>query len=92
MYVEIVTPEATLFKGAVRAITLPGESGAFQMLENHAPIVTILGKGEILLTEIENHQLYEQERFHPYAENSASLPIKGGAVEQKNNKTIVLVD
>ena len=47
MYLEIVTPEATLFSGEITALTVPGIRGEFQMLHNHAAIVSILGKGDI---------------------------------------------
>ncbi len=47
MYLEIVTPEATLFKGEVTSVAVPGVDGEFQMLNNHAPIVSILGKGKV---------------------------------------------
>ena len=45
MILEIVTPEAILYKGKVSIVTLPGTKGSFQILENHAPIVSLLEKG-----------------------------------------------
>lgn len=45
MYLEIVSPEATLFKGEVSSVAVPGVNGEFQVLNNHAPIVSILSKG-----------------------------------------------
>ena len=50
MYLEIVTPEAVLFSGEVTSVALPGIDGEFQMLDNHAPIVSLLGKGITLLS------------------------------------------
>ena len=47
MFLEIVSPEATLFSGTVEAVTVPGVNGEFQMLENHAPVVSILQKGNV---------------------------------------------
>ena len=47
MILEIVSPEATLFKGEVTSVSVPGINGEFQMLNNHAPIVSILGKGNV---------------------------------------------
>lgn len=47
MYLEIVSPEATLFAGEVTAVTVPGVNGEFQMLENHAPIVSLLQEGKV---------------------------------------------
>ena len=47
MYLEIVSPEATLFSGEVTSVTVPGVNGEFQMLENHAPIVSLLQAGKV---------------------------------------------
>ena len=45
MILEIVSPEAKLFSGEVSSVTLPGVDGSFQLLDHHASIVSILGKG-----------------------------------------------
>ena len=45
MYLEIVSPETTLFKGEVDSVSVPGINGDFEMLNNHAPIVSILTEG-----------------------------------------------
>ena len=45
MYLEIVSPETTLFKGEVDSVSVPGINGDFEMLNNHAPIVSILKEG-----------------------------------------------
>ena len=47
MYLEIITPEQTLFKGEVDSVLFPGSLGDFQVLNNHAPIVSTLKKGEV---------------------------------------------
>ena len=47
MIVEIVSPEATLFAGEVTSVAVPGINGEFQMLNNHAPIVSLLGTGNV---------------------------------------------
>ena len=41
MFLEIVTPEASIFQGEVESVIVPGVVGEFQMLENHAPIVSL---------------------------------------------------
>ena len=46
MYLEIVSPEATLFQGEVNAVSVPGSQGSFQVLNNHAAIVSSLTVGE----------------------------------------------
>ena len=47
MYLEIISPEATLFKGEVDSVSVPGLNGYFQVLNNHAPIVSSLKKGKV---------------------------------------------
>ena len=47
MQLEIITPESNLFSGEVVAVQLPGKDGLFQVLNNHAPIISALTKGTI---------------------------------------------
>ena len=47
MYLEIVSPEATLFTGDVDSVIVPGSAGSFQMLNNHASIVSSLKEGVV---------------------------------------------
>ncbi|MGB5463225.1 MAG: F0F1 ATP synthase subunit epsilon, partial [Aureibaculum sp.] len=47
MLLEIVSPEAVLFKGDVESVAVPGVNGEFQMLNNHAPVVSLLKKGDV---------------------------------------------
>ena len=47
MILEVVSPEATLFSGAVNSVAVPGANGAFQVLDNHAQIVSILNPGTV---------------------------------------------
>ena len=47
MYLEIVTPEASIVSGEVESVTVPGVEGPFQMLNNHAAIVSLLGPGSV---------------------------------------------
>lgn len=93
MTLEIVSPEATLFQGTVTSVTLPGIEGSFQLLNNHAPIVSILDKGEIKITA-EKFQFAKEvaERFVKKDEKTYTLAINSGTIEMNNNKVIVLVD
>ena len=50
MNLTVVSPEKELFAGEVTAVTLPGTMGLFTILNNHAPIVSSLRKGEIHCT------------------------------------------
>ena len=45
MYLEIITPEVTVFKGEVDSVSVPGVNGDFEMLNNHAAVVSTLREG-----------------------------------------------
>jgi F-type H+-transporting ATPase subunit epsilon len=47
LYCEVVTPEKILFDGPVGMVDLPGASGRFTILRDHAPIISTLTKGNI---------------------------------------------
>lgn len=74
--VEIVTPRRQLFAGEVDMITLPGVDGQMGVLRNHAPLLTILDIGEIVL-------------HHPGG-GEDYIAVGGGVVEVRPNKVIVL--
>ena len=91
MYLEIVTPEAVLFSGDVTSVAVPGINGEFQMLDNHAPIVSLLGKGNVKVYG--TIQLEEEVADKFTKENGITLlPISSGTIEMKDNKVIVLAD
>jgi F-type H+-transporting ATPase subunit epsilon len=77
MYLEIITPDKKIFEGDVSVATFPGTQGSFQVLNNHAPLVSTLENGEIRLTS---------------AAGSQTFRVDGGVVEVLNNKIIVLAE
>ncbi|MDR1876423.1 MAG: F0F1 ATP synthase subunit epsilon [Flavobacteriaceae bacterium] len=89
MKIQILTPEEVIFDGEVVSVTVPGSKGEFQMLENHAAIVSTLEKGKIKLESINSlsvsNKLTDEGKFKVY-------PIKGGILEFGNNKGIILCD
>ena len=92
MFLEIVSPEATLFSQKVAAVSVPGINGEFQLLNNHASIVSVLGKGNI---RIQGKTIEIQEAFQSHFSNENGqyvLAIDSGTIEMKDNKVIVLVD
>ena len=92
MYLEIVSPEATLFAGEVTSVTVPGINGEFQMLQNHAPIVSLLQEGEVKVQgNIEIEEEFEN-KFSKGANGETILAITSGTVEMNDNKVIVLAD
>lgn len=93
MTLEIVSPEATLFKGDVTSVTLPGVDGSFQILNHHAPIVSILKQGEIKIAASAFSFTKESApKFSKVNEQTYTLAINSGTIEMNHNKVIVLVD
>ena len=93
MIVEIVSPEATLFKGEVTSVAVPGINGEFQMLNNHAPIVSLLGKGNVKIVG-SNIKIAKEfvSKFKKHNEQTYWLSINSGTIEMNDNKIIVLAD
>jgi len=92
MYLEIVSPEAVLFAGEVISVTVPGTNGEFQMLTNHAPIVSILREGEVKIQgDIQIEEEYK-DRFTTDSNGKTILQINSGTIELNDNKLIVLAD
>ena len=75
MLLNILTADKTLFSGEVDSITLPGSKGQFQVLNNHAAMVSSLDKGIVKTQSKSGNQTFE---------------IKGGVVEILKNKVVVL--
>ena len=90
MYIEIVSPEKTIFTGNITSAYLPGSEGFFQILDNHAPIVSTLKNGIIELKG--DFQEDTSKNLSLLGVNKATLEIESGVVEMKNNKLIILVD
>ena len=93
MKLEIISPEATLYLGDATAVALPGVDGSFQLLENHAPIVSILQEGEVRLKGFDVKKV-PSSFVHLFSTNGADtvLSIKSGTVEMKQNNLVLLVD
>ena len=93
MILEIVSPEATLFKGEVTSVSLPGVDGSFQILNNHAPIVSILKQGTVKITAASfKFQKEVEDKFTKINDQNFNLEIASGTIEMKDNKVIVLAD
>jgi len=75
MFLEIVTPDKTLFKGEVVSVKFPGTAGKFETLTNHAPLISSLEKGTITV-----HTATGSENFE----------IESGIVEVFQNNIVVL--
>jgi len=73
---EIITPEKKLFEGNVKLVQVPGTNGSFEILKNHAPIISTLSGGTIkVITETDQKQL---------------IDIVSGIIEVKANNISIL--
>jgi F-type H+-transporting ATPase subunit epsilon len=77
MHLEIITPEKKIFEGEVSSATFPGADGSFQILNQHAPLVSLLKQGVV---------------EYKGKDTQAQLTITGGVVEVLHNKVILLAD
>ena len=92
MFLEIVTPEAVLLTSEVLSVSVPGINGEFQMLNNHAPIVSLLVNGNV---KFKGEAIKIEEDFQDSftkVDGEYVFPIKGGTIEVKENKVIILAD
>ncbi len=92
MYLEIVSPEATLFSGEVVSIAVPGVNGEFEMLKDHAPIVSLLKEGHVKIYGDISLEEEVQDKFTKGNDKGTWLAISSGTLEMKENKVIVLAD
>ena len=78
MKIEIITPDSRIYSGEIRSVRVPGKKGSFQVLKDHAPIISTLDKGPVIIAD-EQGQVIKYE-------------ITGGVIEVKKNKIILLAD
>ena len=77
MNLEIITPEKKVYAGEVSSVIVPGTNGQFEMLQNHAPVISTLLNGKVKIKD---------------KEGVKSFDVKGGVVENLNNKIIILAE
>jgi len=96
MQLEIITPEVKIFEGEVDAVQFPGLDGSFQVLNNHAAIISALVAGDVKINLTQ--PLDEEEKIDAHINIDKTdkkiirVTIKGGVVEMLNNKVIVLAE
>ncbi len=78
MLLEIITPDTTLYSGEVQLVQLPGKDGSFEILNHHAPIISVLKSGKVKVTEANKNTLY--------------FDVKSGVVEVLQNKILILAE
>jgi F-type H+-transporting ATPase subunit epsilon len=75
---DIITPDKKIFSGSIRSVRVPGQKGSFQVLKDHAPLVSTLDRGLVVVISEDD----TESRFE----------ISGGVVEVKQDKVILLAD
>ena len=77
LYLKIISPEKTLFSGDVESVLVSGTVGEFEILKDHAPIISTLEEGRVIYTTATGKQ---------------QLNILGGFVEVKRNEVSLCVE
>lgn len=79
MTLEIITPDKKFFDGEITSVTVPGSMGSFEVLNNHAPIISTLDHGKVIIRTTVNTR-------------TQTFFIKGGVIEVLNNKIVLLAE
>jgi len=77
MFLQIISPEKTIYSDNVVLVQLPGEMGSFEILKNHAPLIALLEKGKAKIIDTERKMF--------------NLELTEGIIEVKNNNIRILV-
>ncbi len=77
MHLEIITPDRRVFTGEATAVTFPGSEGQFQVLNDHAPLVSTLDRGPVVIAS---------------GAGTQTFTVDGGVVEVLNNRVLVLAE
>jgi F-type H+-transporting ATPase subunit epsilon len=77
MNISILTPDKEVFQGAITSVKVPGTDGQFQVLKNHAPIVSSLAAGDVTVVKEGGEKM--------------TFGIKGGFIEVLNNEVSLLL-
>lgn len=78
MKIEIITPDHKVYEGDIKSVRVPGAKGSFQVLKDHAPIVSTLESGPVIIAD--------------NAGNEKRFTINGGVIEVKMNRIILLAE
>ena len=77
MTLEIISANEVLFRGEAESVTLTGVLGSFTVLKNHAPLISVLNKGEIV--------------YKDSSDSEKTIAINGGLVDVDNNVVAVSI-
>lgn len=78
MKIEIITPDRKVYEGEIKSVRVPGKKGSFQVLKDHAPIISTLEAGSVFIVD--------------QADIQKEFKISGGVIEVRANKIILLAE
>ena len=78
MKIEIITPDRKIYEGEIKSVRVPGKKGSFQVLKDHAPIISTLETGSVIIIDQANIETV--------------FEINGGVIEVKANRIILLAE
>ena len=78
MIVDVITPDKTLFTGNASLVRIPGIDGSFEVLDHHAPLVSIIVKGTVTIID-------DKKQNH-------DIEVNGGVIEVNNNTVKILAE
>jgi F-type H+-transporting ATPase subunit epsilon len=78
MKIEIITPDRKIYEGEIKSVRVPGKGGSFQVLKDHAAIISTLENGPVIIINMTNLETV--------------FEINGGVIEVKANKIILLAE
>ena len=78
LFLEIITPDSKIYEGNIALVKVPGSKGSFEVLLNHAPIISTLDSGEIKIVDAKFKETF--------------IEISGGVIEVKKNNVIILIE
>lgn len=78
MKIEIITPDRKVYEDEIKSVRVPGKKGSFQVLKDHAPIVSTLEKGTVRIIDLNDREILYQ--------------IDSGVIEVKMNRIILLAE
>jgi F-type H+-transporting ATPase subunit epsilon len=78
MRIDIITPDKKVYEGDIKSVRVPGKKGSFQVLKDHAPIISTLETGSVIIVDMDGaEKIFE---------------VSGGVIEVKANRIILLAD
>lgn len=77
MQLNIITRDKKVFEGAITSLTIPGSAGSFQILTDHAPIISTLKGGKVVYMQ---------------GTQANELPIQQGVLSAQNNQITILAE